>query len=536
MDDNTNPQYKATPIDPLDQMRIESQEKDGANKTGEPAEKNDQPTIPATQSPAGQQSGTTQPSSSLKITPPITAPPPPPQPNKQGFFGRIFSKKNSSAGKSSATPSVQAPKPPVSTSQIQPNPLPIGKSAIITRSHSRLKAILLTLGILVVVLIAVFFIFFYRVQFFLSPVGGADRIVLDGKEVAAGLQKVIPGKHSVEIKKDGYVTYRQSGEYKINQRVDVSFQMIKATEPQLVETGAIKVMQPVTTTRFAYLMTSDGRIASVATEPAEGAFTAYPLTNSSYKTARKFLFSDDNTYAMVLDTDSVKAVSFSRSDALNQTEGKLALDATKISSLTWNTGKGSYSFEPNSKIIYDIKDNNGWDLMQADANLSKSTILMRIDPTRFASPTIDLSGNQQTVLIVGGEAGIFDIASRSYTKLDEGKIFQSGTWGPSGKYAIVIDANGESYLLKDNKLTKIGLKTASDLISWVSPTRAMIVSEGRPVSVDFDNDVRINYAEINGLKNANSAVVLEGRIFFSDKAGVKSAPLTENVYNNLKAK
>jgi len=529
MQDTKNQQFTASKPDPIEEMKLAVEEpEDSRNPKGTDASQ----MKAETEKP---QEKVERPSQAGDY--PASPPPPPPR-RKQGIFGKIFKPaKPAGAVAQNTAPAPPAPKTPEATEkrQIAPAPLPVGQAAIIKRTHARFKAILLVIAGLIFVSTAVFFIFFYRAQFNLNPSGGADQIIVDGKLVAAGVHKVAPGKHSIEIKKEGYVTFRQSREYKINERVNISLSLIKATEPELVEQGGGRVMQ-ANTTRFVFIMLSDGRIASVASEPAAGEIKAYPLTNGSYQSARKILFSDDNSYAIILDTSEVKVVSFSRSDALNQTEGKLALDGQKINSITWNTGMSDYVAEPNSKLIYDVRGATSWDMMQSDVDLTKSAILMRIDPNRFSDPSIDWAGSQKTVLIVGGEAGAFDIASRSYTKLGDGTNYRWGGWGPNGKYAIVLDAEGESYLLKDTTLSKIGLRTTPYLISWVSPEKAIIVSEGRPVSVDFDNDARINYAEINGLKDADSAVVQQGRIFFSDKAGVKSAPLTENIYKINQAK
>jgi len=410
-----------------------------------------------------------------------------------------------------------------------PGAAPVGPAAIIKRPTGKIKIIIGVILVAALACVGIFFLFFYRAKINISPVGGADQILLDGQAVTAGLQKVNPGVHSILISKDGYITYRQTENFKINQTMNIDFPLIRATEPILVEKGASNVA-PATTTRFIYYQLSDGRIASVTTDSATGQFKGYAITNNAYPDAKKILYSDDDSFAVIQDGQSVKAVNFTRTDALNQTEAILPIDATEAESITWNTGSSNYVTEPNSKFIYDLAGEGIWSLMESSSNFSKSDILMRLDATKFSDLVLDWSNSPKQVLIIGGAGGVLDIATRHWEQILTDKTLVWGQWGPQGKYGIILDDAGEAYVLKDYQLTKLNLITSPKLISWTADSKAIIISDGRPLEVNFDTNERINYAEINGLKTAGSAVVRKGRIFFADSQGVETAPLTENVY------
>ena len=504
---------------------------------------------PATNAPA------TQPPSAKVAAPsaPISVPPPPPKPvqapkaGQDGFLKNIFRRKTAvprtqppfakaTVGASSpsgkipvAAPSPAIPSAPAPRQGSGQAPQTIGKAAIIRRPTRRAALIIEIFAGILIALIATFFFFFYRAQININPTPAPDKILLDRKEVKTGNFKVKPGTHAVEIIKEGYVTYRLTREYKINQRVAITMSLLRATEPQTVLAGATTITA-AQNNKLAFFLTQDGQIASVASEPQNGKFEPYVISNGSYLGAKKIIYSADNTYALGQFDDSIKIISFAKPDTLNQVEARLPLDAPQTSSITWNDAASNFAPAANSQIVYDKNDGNTWNLIQSDLQITKPSILMTIDPTRFNNIFLDWGMSTKKVLIVGRELGVLDLGTRIYEKINENINFKWGIWGPQGKYAVVIDENGDSYVLSDLKVKKLDLKTVPNLISWNGQNKAIIVSEGRPVQVDFDTGSRINYAEINGLKSAASFAVIGGRAVFADNIGVKIAPLTENIY------
>jgi hypothetical protein len=411
-------------------------------------------------------------------------------------------------------PPVKEPKPPA--------------SAVIKRGPGRVWKVLGIVGGAVVLTAIIFFVFFYRVQININPTPTPDKILLDGKEVNPGVYHLIPKQHSVTITKEGFISFREDKKFRFGERQNLNFKLVPIENSKLIATGATlpSLSSDGKTINF---VSSDGKLSSVSADP-QGKQTPVALSNGSYQNIRQLLFSDNSSFALLLDSEALKVVDFSRPDLINQTEAKLPPLASAIHSVTWNKGTSQYFPQANSQIIYDFDVDYGWTLMFANRNHTQSEALMQLDKKNFSSMWLDWGENPTQVLLAGGELGVLDLTNRQYQTISKQANFKWARWGPKGTYAVALDDQNNVYALKGGKLSKTGLKSKPGLISFTAENEIILADEGRPISFNFDTMSSINYAEIKGLENSTGISVLAYEIYFTDPEGLKEAQISALPY------
>jgi len=421
-----------------------------------------------------------------------------------------------------------SPPPPPAASKLEARgskPPPPGPAAVVKRGIPRFIKVLLIFLAIIALGAGAFFLFFYRAQISIFPNPAPDKILLDGQEIQVGKFRLFPGTHSIVIEKDGYISYRTERDFKINERLNLSLSLQEANKPTLVAAKA-RLLSVAKDGRSVNFLSGDGILSSFAGSGT----TASALSNGTYKDVRQLIFSDQNDFALILDAEALRILDFARSDTLNQVEAKLPPAASSIHSIVLNSGESQYFPSPNSNILYDMESSSSWDLILANRAHSQAQIVMSLDKNRFSTLQLDWAQNDRRVLVVGGELGVLDLATREYQQVESEAKFAAGSIAPGGQYALALDTSGEVYLAKDLKAQKLNLQSAPGQISWLSPSEAVIVSAGRPVKYNFDTNAVTNYAEISGLKSADSFAVMNKVVYFTDTEGLKSAPLVENTY------
>ncbi|MDH4358347.1 MAG: hypothetical protein OEV37_00140 [Candidatus Berkelbacteria bacterium] len=451
----------------------------------------------------------------------------PPAANATGAKARIGSSQMPPAP-AKVTPTVLGrPAPQGPPAQVPPPP-PGGK-AVIGRPGTGPK-IFKIIGIVALILAAaaaVFFFFFYRAVVDINPTPAPDKILLDGKEIKAGIYRLWPGKHKISIEKQGYVSYELEKDFSIAEKQELNFKLEGEKETSLIASGAKKI-RSTKDEKIFYFLSSEGRISAfIKTAPDKAIIEE--RSNASYQGVKEYLVSDNGNFALILDAQALRVLDFTRVDFVNQVEAVLPPLATSVGSISWNSGSSRYFTEANSRIVYDLKTTSGWDLITADIRHSKANIVMQFKEGDFSSLNLDWSESQKNILLVGGRLCVLDIVTRpECSKPSDKTDFIWGKWGPAGKYAILVDKNQNAYALKGDKVEDLKVKTAANLAFWESESKVILLSSSKPVRIDFDTGEVINYAEIKGTKGANSFAVLDGKAYFTDNEGLKEAILVSS--------
>lgn len=428
----------------------------------------------------------------------------------------------------SAKPSAKAAAP--LTPPPPPPPTKAGPMSEIKRGPSGMLKLLKIIIPLLIIAVGVFFFFFYRVTIVVSPQPAPDKIVIDSKEYKPGTIKLLPGNHSITVIKENYSTYQVKRKFSIGEKLEFKGEMKPALSAELVNEGAT-LARLSKDAKVVDFVSGQGKLSQAAASFSGKTPLVEERSNGSYQGVRKVEFSEDNSFALILDQSNLRVLDFTKSDLLNQVEAILPPMASAISSVTWNGGESSYFPEPNSRIVYDLKTSYGWDVISADRNHTKTDIAMQITDKNFSKINLDWSENQKYVLVVGGPACAFDIVSRTdCTMLSESRDFVWGKWGPKGQYGVLVDKNSELWKIKDLKAEKVGVQTAANLVSWANEKEAYVALSGRPAKINFDTNEVINYADIKGLKDATSFAVAGDKVFFTNGDGLKVAQLEGNVY------
>ncbi len=405
------------------------------------------------------------------------------------------------------------------------------RGAVIRRSvTSPLPKIILGFFVFLVVGAGVFFFFFYRVTLNIAIPNNPDQITLDGKPIQEGVKKILPGEHSLVIAKKGYISYRLAKRFSIGEKLNLSFDLKPQIEPQLLAAGA-RMASASADQKFVNYVTADSHLAAVPVAQSGQSAVPTVLSVGAFKGLRQVLFSKTNTFALVLDGEALKLIDLKKTDILDQVIAKLPPDPTKISSITWNATESQFVPEANSKLVYDLKTGDLWNIILANRTHSQSEILMELEGGGFSNLHLDWGLSPKNILVAGGELGIIDVSARTYQTVDKQKNIHFALWGPNGTFALAIGGDKTVYLLKNlTTLESQNLQSTSGQITFISEKEGLIVSEGRPVRVNFDTGEVTSYAEIKGLDGAKSIAVAEGNLYFADQEGLKTAALTENVY------
>ena len=446
-------------------------------------------------------------------TPPVAPPPPP------GY-------------RPPEAPTVPSPGPSIEPIRAPKIPLPpTGGAAVIKRTGGRLQAVITIVISTILVLGAAFYFFFYRATLTINPSPAADKITLDGREIAPGRYKVLPGDHTLVVSKTGYITLDLTRHLSINQKVDLSgLQLKKSLAGELITKGATRDSISADTKLVNYV-SPEGQLQNVPVSAQNGAYPASALSVGLYPTVRELIFSQDNSFAFILDGQALKVLDFKKTNLVDQKEALLPPDASRISSFSTNAVKSDAFGEANSQIVYDLKTDNDWFLYLADRDHKQAQILMQIDPASFSSMSLDWGQNPRQILLLGGSAAIYDIPTRDYQTISDETGFISGSWGPQAKYAVALKGDGELYVLKDGILQDQNVKAKNRAFSWISQSEVVALSNQGAYKINFDTGQTINYAEIAGLQSSSFIAVSGSSIFFCDTEGLKVAPLKENAYD-----
>lgn len=413
----------------------------------------------------------------------------------------------------------------------QASPIPVPDNAVIKREKGVLGNILIVTFI-VLLLVGAGYFFLYRVKITIQTNPLPDKIFIDGKEI--GVSKNIylkPGEHTVELKKDGYVSVVEDKDFSVGQRVNYDFKLQGALIGQIVGPLASDVkISP--DTKNLFFVCSNSVICELPNkdEFLDGKTDPIYLSNGKYTKLKSMLISNNGSFSIVQDTENVKLVDFERADAVNQLEQVIIPLSSAVSSITWNRTPNQISSEVNSKIIYDFKSEQGWNLFLADIRNSGSNLLLRLEETGFTNLVIDWQDSGNNLLMVGNEVGIFDLATRQLQKVEAMSDGLWGSYGPKGKVAAVINSKGEIFKIVDGKANPTGIKTNFSKFKWIDEDEALIIKDNRPVRFNFDTGTLINYAEIKGLSALTSYDTDGKNIFFADREGVKVSPLQEPGY------
>lgn len=426
-------------------------------------------------------------------------------------------------------PEIQAkPQPtiPNSSSKIKPPPQStpetaktVGAKAIIKRGGSRITKIIIWILAVIALSAGIFYFFFYQAVLIINPTPTPDQIILDGKEIETGTYRIKPGRHKLYVKKEGYVSYVLDKELKIAQKITLDFEFEKQPEGEILVEGGSNIVL-TSDKSFVIFQGKDGKLYSIkrGSDPIVEVISTTPYPN-----IKEMLISENNLFAMILDRDALRVVNLLKQDLLSQDELKLPPLAQAISAVTWNAVTDSYFAEANAHIIYDLKTDYGWDLILANRQHTQSQILMQIDQDRFRNIKLDWGTNPKQVLIAGGELGIIDLPSRSYSEVLKEKDIVSAKWSPDGTKFAAISSDGQLFVSKNEGAAEIDIK--GKLFNWINDNQLAVVESGRLIVYSFDTQEVINYAEIKGLENCHSFAVVDNQIYFSDNQGVKSASL-----------
>jgi hypothetical protein len=375
--------------------------------------------------------------------------------------------------------------------------------------------------------IAAFFFFFYRVKITINTNPAPDKVFLDGKDVKPGTFNLMPGKHTISVSKDGFVTFTDSRAFKVSEEISLDFKLEPAKESTLLNQGGYF---PVATRDQNYLVFVDANGQIFSKKSADANSTPIPLSNGTFPGVSQLLISNNGQFALVKDTEALKVVDFNKSDIINQSIAKLPPAISQISSATWNGNKSEFFPEENSEIVYDLKTDSGWRLYLANRAHTQADILATLDPESFQNLYLDWNDSDRQVLLTGGEVGVIDLSTREYKTVSKDAKFIFGKWGPQGKVAAIIDDQGNLYRFKDGKLDKTNFKTKPDLISFTASNKLIIVTGSKPIEIDFDTLGSIDYAEIKGLEKAQMVIVAKGIMYFQDDSAIRFAQLAFSSY------
>jgi len=393
------------------------------------------------------------------------------------------------------------------------------------------KILYILLGLLVVG-IAVFFIFFYKATININVNPNSAQIELAGNNQMGSLNtKLVPGNYYLRITMPGYVTYEKNLTLGINQKINLNIDLKNQPDAQKVTDfpGKYSTLTEDKSS-LLYIASSNNtgyiinNINSNKTAPSAITPAVFGGINNLYWAPSKLLaiLANDNGEKTLYD--------FGRYDLLNQEEKKLG------------TGIGDLSFtKDGNKIIYFNAPGTGEkSLVRANKDNGDIERLIDLRNYNINNPKLRLSTDEKYVMLITDQIFLIDMYLKTVTQLTQFSSISDATFTPDSQ-AIIYE--------RDNSLTKINfagneerslnINTTLKKTTWndnylIYATREANSQSDTLAQKNLNDDTTITYTYNTQNQNLNMTNLYlnksKSKIFFESNGYIYSLDLVENSY------
>lgn len=385
-------------------------------------------------------------------------------------------------------PDKPAPKPPeqpASPTKLPGLPFPSLKAPklpTIQRPDIKLpripwRVVLTTLGVVLVIGIASFFLFFWKATITITTAPADAQILLDDQAATGALKAVLrPTTYHVAVSRQDFIPYQTNITLKIHERRALAIALRAMPAPMELSDKAIQFMalNPEGTAlvfvapsqKTAYkLFTKD------LTKPVIDEITPPDLAGIT-----NFIWSPNRELAFMKLHEVTKQYDFNRYDLVNQ----------KVHD--WPEGVGSIDWRPDGeKVAYDYEPTGGErTIIRATKDNGEQERIFNLVGTAIDHPTLHWSPDSKHIAVVTTELHVLDAFSKELTAFDALGPIKQAAWLPTSTGLIVQGQDDQlSFVTLAGAVTKLGVTGSIDQVVPFADGTAIVYTRERNSKTEF---------------------------------------------------
>jgi hypothetical protein len=368
----------------------------------------------------------------------------------------------------------------------------------------------LTLG-LVILVVAVFALFFYQARLTVIPTPGDAELLLNGQPISAGTpQKLPPGHYELVTRATDYLSETTGLDLSIGENRTVTINLRLIPEIQRMTSDVRFVVPTASATKELLYLGKGGRqfFRLPTTTGSDGQFKAEAISAERFQNLTNVAWSPDRTLAILQTSDGrTMLFDFKRYDFLSQEERDLG---SNLRSLAWH---------PSEKTIIAFESTPAGErsLVRADILSGKTERLIDLRAYQLTDPILSWSPNGRKLLLIENGIYLYDITTRSVTKLAKSDGAKAASWNPASEQIVVEFADNLAIIkLSDQSLIELAFRVPLAKTTWLSDGNGLLIASPS----DQNHDTFTLYSLANQTKTTyryrTSSPVLVQALFTSN--------------------
>jgi len=387
----------------------------------------------------------------------------------------------------------QAPAAPIVSAEIPPRRKP--------------KWLLITLVVFIVLAGGGIALSFGTINLVTNP--NFDSISINGQATTKTKSLKLPGKYTIQIIKEGYVTYTKTIQLGFHGKFNLN-QTLKA-DPQAASIAA-NIAGPLnlssTTNGLTVSDTAGGNLVEALASSGETAptFTTSNLNISPISGLKSAQFPDDMGISLLSTASGYKVLDLSKIQITSQLSKDLTPDI--LSATVAHTAGQLFYLQKDTKTGNNYIVRNTPDM----ANQSIYFDQPLITQLGINSPKFHFSYDDQSILAVDGKIIVIDVLARNGTAIGEDSTYVDAKFNIGDQMVYAINQQNELKTISatDAKVTTHQIATAIDKIWPVSADSAFILdNSGQFFSYNWSSQSKINYAIDSNYSQSISEIAVD---------------------------
>lgn len=405
-----------------------------------------------------------------------------------------------------------------------------------------LKKILSIVGVVLVLGLLIFVLFFYKATIKFNPNPSNARIdIADISRTGQTKIKLSPGTYHVKVSSPGYVDYESTLTAKIAQTINVNKPLVKLPQPEKLTKDSAQFLTSSTDNKTLFYLGDSGktlfRITNASTTDLR---RIEAITPSTFSDIRNVIFSPTQELAILKKDDGTYLYDFKRYDLLHQEIHP------------WGNDIGNIVWSPDSeKVVYYYQNSTGEKtLIRAPKDNSSQERIYNFKDTTIVNPILDWSKNGQKILLVSNDLYIFDLYSKSLKQLTKGGGITDAKFSPDSQSILFNKSDTTDGItlnitgLDGNNIRNLNTATLVSKVTWFDskniicaiPNTTDSGASDKIIKLNLDSFKQIEYSYVSSqdVINLNNIIVSDNakEIFFLNKNSLYDLKLASTNYED----
>ena len=376
--------------------------------------------------------------------------------------------------------------PVIPMPSLKPPKLPTFERPTIRLPRIPWKAVLLIVGILLVVSITVFFLFFWKATVTLTSTPVDAQIQLANQTATGSLNtKLKPGTYQLSVERQDFIPFKSSVTLKIHDKHIANIALRALPNPITLSDQLIQFMAlDAERTSLLYLAPSQHTAYRLFIKDLAKPVTD-EITPANLNGITDFIWAPSRQLAFMKLNDVTKQYDFKRYDLVNQ------------ETHDWPAGVGSIDWRPDSeKVAYDFEPAGGEKtIIRATKDNSEQERIFNLVGTTIEHPKLKWSPDSKFVSLVTTQLHILDVFSKQLTPTAFDKLppIKDALWLPTSTGLIVQAQDDSLSLVKlDGTQTNLGVLGQLNQVVPFKDGTALVYTRERNSKTEF---FRINLSD-----------------------------------------